>query len=131
MNKDEIHNIVKEQQANICQVVAYKDNKKVYSDTGSKSDSMGKYDWVSVQGYVSKNVKDRFMIGNHEENSAFMTNTFIPLTDEEYCAILHHHGSVGYDSTKQNPADFWIKYPLSLLLYQADCTATFIQENNE
>ncbi len=32
MNKDEIHNIVKEQQANICQVVAYKDNKKVYSD---------------------------------------------------------------------------------------------------
>lgn len=32
MNKDEIHNIVKEQQPNICQVVAYKDNKKVYSD---------------------------------------------------------------------------------------------------
>ena len=32
MNKDEIHNIVKEQQANICQVVAYKDNEKVYSD---------------------------------------------------------------------------------------------------
>ena len=27
MNKDEIHNIVKEQQPNICQVVAYKDNK--------------------------------------------------------------------------------------------------------
>lgn len=32
MNKDEIHNIIKEQQPNICQVVAYKDNKKVYSD---------------------------------------------------------------------------------------------------
>lgn len=106
-------------------------NKKVYSENGSKFDSMGKYDWVSVQGYVSKNVKDRFMIGNHEENSAFMINTFIPLTDEEYCAIIHHHGSVGYDSTKQNPADFWCKYPLSLLLYQADCIAAFVQENNE
>ena len=106
-------------------------NMKVYSESGSKKDSMGNYDWQSVQGYVSKPVKDRFMIGNHEENSAYMTNAFIPLTEEEYCAIIHHHGSVGYDSTKQNPADFWIKYPLSLLLYQADCIATFVQENNE
>lgn len=106
-------------------------NKKVYSDKGSKSDSMGKYDWVSYESFTKRDVKDRFMIGNHEENSAFMTNTFIPLTDEEYCAIIHHHGSVGYDSTKQNPAEFWTKYPLSLLLYQADCIAAFIQEKNE
>ena len=106
-------------------------NKKVYSETGSKKDSMGKFDWVSVSGYTSRPVKDRFMIGNHEENSAFMINTFIPLTDEEYCAIIHHHGSVGYDSTKQNPADFWTKFPLSLFLYQADCIASFVQEERE
>lgn len=31
-NKDELHNLIKEEQPNICQIVAYKDNKKVYSD---------------------------------------------------------------------------------------------------
>ena len=33
MNKEELHNIVKEQQPNICQIVAYKDGQKIYSDT--------------------------------------------------------------------------------------------------
>ena len=32
MNKEELHNFIKEQQPNICQVVAYKGNEKVYSD---------------------------------------------------------------------------------------------------
>ena len=32
MNQEQLHNLIKEQQPNICQVVAYKDNKKVYSD---------------------------------------------------------------------------------------------------
>ena len=33
MNKEELHNIVEEQQPNICQIVAIKNNKIVYSDT--------------------------------------------------------------------------------------------------
>ena len=32
MNKDQLHNFIEENQPNICQVVAYKDGKKVYSD---------------------------------------------------------------------------------------------------
>ena len=32
MNKEELYNLIKEKQPNICQVVAYKDNRKVYSD---------------------------------------------------------------------------------------------------
>ena len=32
MNKEELHKIIEEKQPNICQIVAYKDNKKVYSD---------------------------------------------------------------------------------------------------
>ena len=32
MNKEELHNFIKEEQANICQIAVYKDNKKVYSD---------------------------------------------------------------------------------------------------
>ena len=103
-------------------------NKKVYSENGSKKDSMGNYDWVSVQGYGYRDIKDRFLIGNHEENSAFMINSFIPLTPEEWCAISHHHAGFATDSTKQNPADYWIKFPISMFLHQADCLATFIEE---
>jgi len=32
MNCEELHNLIKEQQPNICQITAYKDNEKVYSD---------------------------------------------------------------------------------------------------
>ena len=32
MNKEELHKLIEEKQPNICQIVAYKDNKKVYSD---------------------------------------------------------------------------------------------------
>ena len=32
MNKEELHKLIEEKQPNICQVVAYKDNEKVYSD---------------------------------------------------------------------------------------------------
>ena len=32
MSKEELYNFVKVNQSNICQIVAYKDNEKVYSD---------------------------------------------------------------------------------------------------
>lgn len=32
MNQEELHKLIEEQQPNICQIVAYKENKKVYSD---------------------------------------------------------------------------------------------------
>ena len=32
MNKEELHKFIEEKQPNICQIVAYKDNKIVYSD---------------------------------------------------------------------------------------------------
>ena len=32
MNKEKLHKLIEEQQPNICQIVAYKNNKKVYSD---------------------------------------------------------------------------------------------------
>ena len=33
MNKEELHNIVVEQQPNICQIVAMRKNKVIYNDT--------------------------------------------------------------------------------------------------
>ena len=48
MNKDEIHNLVKEQQSNICQIVAIKDNKIVYSDTWNEFKSTDNVHIASV-----------------------------------------------------------------------------------
>ena len=48
MNKDEIHNLVKEQQSNICQIVAIKNNKIVYSDTWNEFKSTDNVHIASV-----------------------------------------------------------------------------------
>ena len=32
MNKEELHDLIEKQQANVCQILAYKNNQKVYSD---------------------------------------------------------------------------------------------------
>ena len=101
-------------------------NKKIYSDSGSKQDSYGKYDWVQVDGYSVKPAENRFGIGTASENSVYMTNTFIPLTQEEYCAILNHK-----EHDENVTLSMWKKCSLSLLLHIADCIASFMQESYE
>lgn len=102
-------------------------NKKVYSETGSKYDEMGKYDWQSVPGYKRKDDKDVFILGTHGENSVYMTETFIPLSTEEHCAILNHHSV--YDNPKLNTTGIYSKYHLACLLHVADMTATYCIES--
>lgn len=102
-------------------------NKKVYSPTGSKYDEMGKYDWQSIAGYARKEDKDVFTIGTHGENSVYMTETFIPLSAEEHCAILNHHSV--YDNPKLNVTGIYSKYHLACLLHTADMISTYCFEN--
>ena len=102
-------------------------NKKVYSETGSKYDEMGKYDWVSVPGYKRKDDKDVFTIGTHGENSVYMTETFIPLSTEEHAAIINHHSV--YDNNKINITGIYSKYHLACLLHLADMASTYIVES--
>lgn len=103
-------------------------NKKVYSEHGSKSDNGGKFDWVSVPGYEIKPVEERFIFGNHEQNAEYLARCFIPLTLEESSAILHHMGGMSWDSAKDNIGEVFGRYPIALLLYQADMLSTYISE---
>lgn len=102
-------------------------NVKVYSPTGSKYDEMGKFDWQSAPGYKRKEDADVFTIGTHGENSVYMTETFIPLSTEEHCAILNHHSV--YDNPKLNTTGIYSKYHLACLLHLADMAATYISES--
>ncbi len=103
-------------------------NEKVYSDSGSKSDNGGRFDWVSVPGFKKCSAEKRFIFGNHEQNSEYIARCFIPLMVEESVAILHHMGGMAWDSAKDNIGEVYNQYSLALLLYMSDMLSTYISE---
>ena len=105
----------------------YFKNQKKYWEGGKKFDEMGKFDWESVSAYKRKEVKDVFSIGTHGENSVYMTETFMPLSTEEHCAIVNHHSI--YDNNKLDVTSIYSKYHLACLLHVADMIATYTLES--
>lgn len=106
--------------------VEYK-NKKIYSEHGSKSDSNGRFDWVSVPGYT---VEDKFPYG-HGEKSVMILEQFIKLTPLERYAIRWH---MGFTEPKENYNYLSAairKYPIILALHEADLEATYLLEKEE
>jgi hypothetical protein len=101
-------------------------NEKVYSESGSKSDSLGKYDWVSTPTYQVRKAEDRFIYGNHECTSEVIARSYIPLTFEESSAILHHHGGMSTDCAKDDIGLIFNKNTLALLLHLADMLAAYV-----
>lgn len=95
-------------------------NEKVYCNGGSKRDNKGTFDWVAKDIYVSREPENRFIFGSREETSAFMINTFIPLSVDEWVAILHNTGQLNSDSAKDSLYDVYRKYPLALYLHIAN-----------
>lgn len=105
-------------------------NKKVYHELGKKYDNLGNFDWVSEKTYQMKDIKDRFIYGNHEETSEYMIRKYIPLKLEESVAILTHHGSLSYDSVSiESVSQKYERYPLACLLHVADMISTYIDED--
>lgn len=102
-------------------------NKKVYSDNGTKSDSNGRFDWVSVPGYT---VDDKIPYG-HGEKSVMMIEEFMRLQPIERYAIRWH---MGFAEPKENYNPLGIairKYPLILALHEADLESTYMIEKEE
>lgn len=102
-------------------------NKKVYSPNGSKSDNMGRFDWVSEPSYKVIDFRDRFLYSSHGANSEKMISSFIPLTIEESCAIINHHSV--YDNPNLDVTPIFDRYSLATLLHIADMLATYIDES--
>lgn len=76
--------------------------------------------WTQKPFYT---VNDQFPYG-HGEKSVFVIERFMRLTNEEAMAIRFHMG----EYTDQNTGKVFEKYPLALLLHQADERATFMDE---
>lgn len=105
-------------------------NKKVYNEHGSKHDNMGNFDWVSQDAYKVKDAAERSLLGTHEEASALMLGTFIPLTLEETIAVMHHHCGMNDEGQFRDLSAHLNKYPLLTLLHAADFLSTFINEKD-
>lgn len=104
-------------------------NKKVYSETGTKKDELGNFDWVSIRGYKVRESSNRFIFASHGQTAEYMVRRFIPLTCEESVAIINHMG--GFDSNTSvgdNLTDIYNRYPLAALLHAADFISTYIDE---
>lgn len=102
-------------------------NKKVYSDTGTKRDEGGRFDWQVVKGYSTD---DKIPYG-HGEKSVMMIEEFIKLKPIERYAIRWHMGFT-------EPKEYWNtlttaikKYPVILAVHQADMEATYLLEEEE
>lgn len=88
-------------------------HRKVYDNSGNSR-------WEDYIGYSVIDQSDRFLLGNHEENAAYLLSTLIPLRASEYSAILNHHGGMGWDSSKVNIAEIFQYNPLAQFLHYAD-----------
>lgn len=102
-------------------------NKKVYHDKGTKSDSNGRYDWVTAPAYT---VDDKIPYG-HGEKSVMMCEEFIKLKPMERYAIRWH---MGFSEPKENWNTLGIaiqKYPLILALHMSDLESTYLLEKEE
>ena len=107
-------------------------NRKVYHENGLKYDELGRFDWVAEFCYKVKDVRERFIYGNHEETSEFIIKTYIPLSVDESVAILNHHSGMGFDSVPPSTISYkYNRYPLAALLHMADFLATYIDERND
>lgn len=86
--------------------------------------------WEKVPEYRTKDAKDRFILGSHEQNAEYIAHTFFPLSAEESSAILHHHAGASWDSAQDDFSAVYSKYPLAILLHMADFIATFLYERD-
>lgn len=102
-------------------------NKKVYSETGSKVDNGGRYDWQLVPGYTTD---DKIPYG-HGEKSVMMIEEYIRLKPVERYAIRWH---MGFTEPKESWNTLGLamkKHPLILAIHEADVEVTYLLEKEE
>lgn len=116
----------------VCKIGTYKveyKNVKVYCENGSKVDNGGRFEWES-QPYFT--VQEELPYG-HGEKSVYELSAFIKLSREEAMAINWHMG--GYDLRVKGGsfaiADAYYKFPIAVMLANADMMATYLDEKVE
>ena len=100
-------------------------NKKVYSETGSKKDSGGRFDWVSIEGYKVREAPNRPLYGDNSFTSYMLLSKFIPLTDYETVAIINHNCGMDNSYSNKDLSHILASNHLTVLLHSADMICTY------
>lgn len=114
----------------ICKVYLYVPeyrNQKVYSETGTKSDGNGRFDWVTVPGWK---VEDKIPYG-HGEKSVMMIEEFVKLKPVERMMIRWHMLFTEPKESYSTIGDAIRKYPAIIAIHEADLEATYLLEDEE
>lgn len=107
----------------------YFQNRKLYSENGSKFDDGGRYDWVSVKSYRIKDPELRMVSGEHGFNSYMIIKDYIKLNDEEITAIVNHHLGMDNGYCFKDMNEVCDRYMLVPLLHLADMCSVYFTEN--
>lgn len=84
--------------------------------------------WVSVPSYRITEAKDRYTAGDSGFTSYMIASRFLSFTDEEIIALCnwaHLYNIKNYPEV----SSLLSKYPLTILLLEADLVATYIYED--
>ena len=98
---------------------------------GTKSqgkDALGRFNWVTTVSYALKDNDERFVLVDHDVNAAYLANMYIPLSQEEFAAIANHSGGMTNKFSNPDLNTIFKKYPLALILHEADLMAAYFQQ---
>lgn len=101
-------------------------NTKVYSDTGSKSDSLGKFDWVSTMSYKVRDAEHRTTFGDAGFTTCVILSRFIALFVEELTVLANGHCGMDNGYTNKDLSSIMAIYPLTTLLHSANLMCTYL-----
>lgn len=96
-----------------------------------KDDATGK--WYQVPGYEVIPADERRAIAGHEFTSFYNVSCFIPLNEDEICAIVNHHAGLDNAVVTQNYdlTGIFNTHPLAALLHMADFYSTYMLEDTK
>lgn len=100
-------------------------NTKVYSYNGSKYDRFGNYEWVPEESYKVKDAEERYIMGSEPFNSYYLLSNYIPLTDDETCAIINQHAGMDKSEMPKDIFNILKKSNLTVLLHISDMLVNY------
>lgn len=103
-------------------------NEKEYKADGKQVDALGRFNWNSIIEYKTIEADSRFVCVDHDVNSAFLINQFIPLTQEEFAAIANHSGGMTNKFSNADLNTIFKVYPLALFLHLSDMYSCYYKQ---
>ena len=103
----------------------YAKNVKVYSETGSKYDELGKFDWKSITSYKVADDENRFIFGDKGFNNVMLLSRYLPLTEEEMVILNNYDCGMNNKGTNPDIYSIMKRYPLVIYLHFADLKCTY------